>query len=74
LKAIREKKKKQITYKDKHFKITADFSMEILKAGRTWSKFFQALNKNNLNSRIVCPAKISLKIGRAIKVFQDKQK
>jgi hypothetical protein len=38
LKAIREKK--QITCKDKPIKITADFSMEILKARRTWSKVF----------------------------------
>jgi microcompartment protein CcmL/EutN len=34
LKAVREKK--QITYKDKHVKITADFSTETLKARRAW--------------------------------------
>jgi hypothetical protein len=32
LKAVREKK--QITYKGKPFKLTADFSTETLKAGR----------------------------------------
>jgi hypothetical protein len=38
LKAVREKN--QITYKGKPIKITADFSMETLKARRTWSKIF----------------------------------
>jgi hypothetical protein len=35
LKAIR--KKKQITYKGKPIKITADLSMELLRARRAWS-------------------------------------
>jgi hypothetical protein len=65
LKVIREKK--QITYKGKPIKITADFSMEILKARREWSEIFQALNENNFNFRIQNPAKLSLKIDGAIK-------
>jgi hypothetical protein len=72
LKAVREKK--QITYKGKPIKITADFSMETLKARRTWSEVFQALNENNFNPRILYPAKLSFKINRAIKVFHDKWK
>jgi hypothetical protein len=46
LKAIREKK--QITYKGKSIKITADFSMETLKVRRAWSKVFWELNENKL--------------------------
>jgi hypothetical protein len=42
LKVVREKK---ITYKGKPIKITADFSMETLKARRAWSEVFQALNE-----------------------------
>jgi hypothetical protein len=42
LKAVREKK--QIAYKGKPIKITVDFSIEILKARRSWSEVFQALN------------------------------
>jgi hypothetical protein len=72
LRTVREKK--QITYKGKPIKITADFSMETLKARRVWSKLFQALNKNNFSPRILYPAKLSFKIDKAIKVFQDKQK
>jgi hypothetical protein len=65
LKAVRDKK--QITYKCKPIKITADFSTETLKARRSWSEVFQALNENNLNPRILYPAKLSLKIHGAIK-------
>jgi hypothetical protein len=70
LKSLREKK---ITYKGKPIKITADFSMETLKARRVWSEVFQSLNENNFISRILYPAKL-LKIDAAIKIFHDKQK
>jgi hypothetical protein len=72
LKAVREKK--QITYKGKHIKITADFSTETLKARRAWSEVFQALNENNFNPKILYPAKLSFEIDETIKVFHDKQK
>jgi hypothetical protein len=63
----------QITYKDKTTKITADFSMETLKARMAWSEVVQVLNENNYNSRILYPTKLSLKIDGAIKVFHNKQ-
>jgi hypothetical protein len=72
LKAVREKK--QITYKGKPIKITADFSTETLKARRAQSEVFQALNENNFNPRILYPAKLSFKIDGTIKVFHYKQK
>jgi hypothetical protein len=72
LKSVREKK--QITYKGKPIKVTADFSMEILKARRAWSEVFWALNENNFNPKILYPAKLSFKIDGTIKVFHDKQK
>jgi hypothetical protein len=72
LKAIREKK--QITYKGKPIKITADFSTEALKAKTSWSEVFWALNENNFNPRILYPTKLSFKIDGAIKIFHDKQK
>jgi hypothetical protein len=72
LKSVREKK--QITYKSKPIKITADFSTEILRAIRDWSEVFRALNENNFNPRIFYPAKLSFKIDGAIKTFHNKQK
>jgi hypothetical protein len=56
LKAVRGKK--QITFKGKPIKITADFSTETLKARRTWSEVFQTLNENNFNPRILYPTKL----------------
>jgi hypothetical protein len=37
-------------------------------------KVFQALNENNINLRILYPAKLSFKIDRAIRIFHNKQK
>jgi hypothetical protein len=71
LKAVRKKKK---TYKSKSIKITADFSTETLKARRAWNEVFGALNENNFIPRILYPAKLSFKIDRATKIFQDKWK
>jgi hypothetical protein len=48
--------------------------METLKKRRAWSEVFQAPNKNNFNPRILYTAKLSFKIGGAIKIFHDKQK
>jgi hypothetical protein len=59
LKTTRENK--QITYKVKPIKITADFSTESLKLRRAWSEVFQALNENNFNSRDTPPSKIIIK-------------
>jgi hypothetical protein len=68
------KRKKQITYKYTTIKITADFSMETLKARRAWGEVFQALNENYFNPRILYPTKLSFKIDEAIKIFYNKQK
>jgi chromosome segregation ATPase len=72
LKVVRQKK--QIAYKSKHTKITADFSTETLKARRAWSAVFWALNENNFNPKILYPARLSFKIDGAIKVFHNNQK
>jgi hypothetical protein len=72
LKAVREKKPNEC--KGKTIKITADFSTETLKARRTWSEVFWVLNENNFNPRILYPAKLSLRIDGAMKIFNYKQK
>jgi hypothetical protein len=48
--------------------------METLKARRSWSKVLCALNGNTFNPRILYPAKLSFKIGGAIKIFNNEQK
>jgi hypothetical protein len=72
LNSVREKK--QITYKGKTIKITADFSMETLKARRAWTAVFWGMNENNFNPRILYPAKLPFEIDGAIKISHDKQK
>jgi hypothetical protein len=72
LKVVKEKK--QITYKGKHIKITADFSMETFKARRAWSEVFWKLNENNFKPMILYLEKLSFKIDGAIKIFHNKQK
>jgi hypothetical protein len=47
--------------------------METLKARKAWYEVFQALNENSFNPRIIYPAKLSLKIDGAIKIFHNKQ-
>ena len=72
LKVAREKQ--QVTYKGKPIPITADLSAETLSARREWQDIFKILKgKKNLQPRLMCPAKISLKIDREIKSFSDKQ-
>jgi hypothetical protein len=53
LKAAREKK--QIMYKGKPIKITADFSTEFLKTGRAWSEQLWVLNENKFCPGILYP-------------------
>jgi hypothetical protein len=72
LKTVTEKK--QITYKGKPITITADFSLETLRARRAWNEVFWELNKNNFSSRIFYLAKLSFQIDGAIKIFHNKQK
>jgi hypothetical protein len=72
LKAAREKK--QVTYKYKPNKITADFSTEALKGRRAWVEVLWTMNENNFNPRILYLATLSFKIDGAIKDFHDKQK
>jgi hypothetical protein len=72
LKTVREKN--HIMHKGKPILITADFSMENLKARRAWSEVFPALNENNFSPRILCLEKLSFRIDGAIKIFYDKQK
>jgi hypothetical protein len=47
---------------------------ETLKARRSWSEVFQAVNDNNFSSTKLCPVKLSFKINGGIKDYNDKQK
>ena len=71
LKAAREKQ--QITHKGILRMITADLSIETLQARREWQDILKVMKENNLQARLLYPARISFKYEREIKSFTDKQ-
>ena len=71
LKAAREK---QQTHKGIPIRITADLSIEALQTRREWQDILKVMKENNLQSRLLYPARISLRYGGEFKSFTDKQK
>ena len=72
LKATRGKQ--QIKHKEIPIKITADLSIETLQARREWQDILKVMKVNNLQPRLLHPARISFKYEGEIKSFTDKQK
>ena len=72
LKAAREKQ--QITHKEIPIRITADLSRETLQARREWQDIPKMMKENNLQARLLYPARISFKYEGGTKSFTDKQK
>ena len=72
LKAAREKQ--QITHKGIPRKITADLSVETLRARSEWQDILNVMKLKNLQPRLLYPARISFKYEGEIKSFTDKQK
>ena len=72
LKAAREKQ--QITHKRIPTRITADLSIEMLQVRREWQDILKVMKGNNLQPRLLYPARISFKYEGEIKSFTGKQK
>ena len=72
LKAAREKQ--QITHKVIPIRIPADLSIESLQDRREWQDILKVMKENNLQPRLLYPARISFKFAREIKSFTNKQK
>ena len=72
LKAAREKQ--QITHKGIPIRITADLSIETLQARREWQDILRVMKENNLQPRLLYPARISFRYEGELKSFTDKQK
>ena len=72
LKAVREKQ--QITDKGIPVRITADLLIETLQARRERKDILKVMEENNLQPRLLYPARISFKYEGEIKSFIDKQK
>ena len=72
LKAAREKE--QITQKGIPIRVTADLSIEALQARREWQDILRVMKENNLQPRLLYPARISFRYEGELKSFTDKQK
>ena len=72
LKATREKE--TVTYKGVPVRLSTDFSKETLQARRGWEEIFQVIKGKDLDPRLLCPAKLSFRMGGQIKCFSDKVK
>ena len=72
LKAAKEKQ--QVMYKGNPIYLTGNLSAETLQARREWQDIFKVLKGENLQPRLLYPARISFKIDGEIKSFSDKQK
>ena len=72
LKAAREKQ--QITHKGIPIRITADLSIETLQARREWQDILKVMKENNLQPRLLYPARISFRYEGELRSFTDKQK
>ena len=59
LKTAREKQ--QITHKGISIRITADHSTETIQARREWQDILKVMKENNLQPRLLYPARISFK-------------
>jgi len=61
LKASREKQQIPLTHKGIPIKITADLLIETLQARREWQDILKVMKENNLQPRLLYPARISFK-------------
>jgi hypothetical protein len=72
LKAVTEKG--QITYKARLIRITLDFSLETIKARRSWTEPIQTIREHKCQPRLLYLAKLSVTIDGETKIFHDKTK
>ena len=72
LKAARERQ--QITHKRILIKVTAGLSVETLQARREWQDVLKVMKEQNLQPRLLYPARISFRYEGEFKSFKDKQK
>ena len=56
------------------YRITDDLSIEMLQAMREWQDILKVMKENNLQPRLLYPARISFTYKGEIKSFTDKQK
>ncbi|MCH3812490.1 hypothetical protein LZB82_09065, partial [Campylobacter jejuni] len=66
--------KQEITHEGIPITVTADLSKETLQARKEWQDILKVMKGNNLQPRLLYPARISFRFDGEIKSFPDKQK
>ena len=66
--------KETVTYKGIPITLSADFSKETLRARRGWKISILSQKGKDLHPRLLCSAKLSLRMEGQIKCFPDKVK
>ena len=61
-----------MTYKGRPIRITPDFSIETMKARRSWEDVLQTLRDNECKSRLLYPVKLSITTDGENNIFHDK--
>ena len=59
----RAREEQRVNYKGTPVRLSADFSIEMLKARREWQNIFKVLKGKNLQPRILYPSRLSFRIG-----------
>ena len=67
---IKSREKQQITHKGIPIRITADLSMETLQARRERQDILKVMKENNLQPRLLYPARISFRLKENSKALQ----
>ena len=71
LKAARDKK--YLTFMGRRSRGTPDLSTATWQPRKCWLDIFRVLHENNMQPRILYPARLSFKMEGEIKSFQDRQ-
>ena len=72
LKAAGEKQ--IVTYKEIFITLSVDFSKETLQDRRDWQEVFKVMKRKDIQTRLLCPAKLSFRMEGQIKCFPYKVK
>ena len=68
-----EREKQEVTYKGAPIRLATDFSVEMLQARREWQKIFQVMRTRGLQTRLLYPARLLIKIEGQINSFPEKR-
>ena len=72
LKAAREKQ--VVAYKGAPIRLSSDYLTETFQARKEWHEIFKVMKREDLQLRLLYPAKLALKIEGEIRSFPDKKK